>query len=140
MNPDISSITASPSGSLILTSSSFASLEEKKESKAVSEADGEPETIAITSSEAVRQKSHKLANFSAQPQEIPEKYKRKGFKFGVNSILQQKSSHRYVMVKQLPGVGIRFQAKSYLCEWLEPLSSDPDTTAWIDQSDLKKVK
>ncbi|WP_041764088.1 VapE domain-containing protein [[Leptolyngbya] sp. PCC 7376] len=70
---------------------------------------------------------------------IPEKYSRAGFKFAENEILQQKTSNRYVMVRELPPIGSRFSSKSYLCEWMEPLSSDPEPTEWIQQSDLREI-
>ena len=71
---------------------------------------------------------------------IPEKYLKAGFKYAVNEIIQHKISNRYVMVRELPPIGSRFGSKSYLCEWLEPLSSDPEPTEWIIQADLKEIK
>ncbi|AFY39906.1 hypothetical protein Lepto7376_3730 [[Leptolyngbya] sp. PCC 7376] len=137
-NSDKSGVIASPTAPPILTlpHSSI----EKGEGE--NEGSGKATSLAKTSSEAVSHTSHKLVNFFSQPEnlpEIPEKYARASFKFALGEIVQQKSSRRYVEIVEYPGIGFRFSNRTYRCRWLESLSSDPEPTEWINQSDLREI-
>ena len=135
---DNTTISASPCDSLSFSLSSSAS--PKGEVK--NEAEREAETQAQSVGEAAKQKCVISANLFAQPEnlpEIPEKYARASFIFFIGQIVQQKSSRRYVEIVEYPGIGFRFSNRTYKCRWVEPLSSDPEPTEWIQQSDLKEI-